>query len=277
MNDPYLSRSGGPCSCQPRSILGVRVLVLGGTAEARVLAAALAAAGVTVESSLAGRVSRPRLPEGAVRIGGFGGAVGLAGYLRRSGVTHLVDATHPFAATMSTHAVEAGREAGVPVLRLARPGWADRGDAATWHWVPTLEEMRTTAERLGSRPFVSTGRQTLPAFESWSDRQVLVRVVEPLTVSPPPRWTVIEDRGPYALDAERKLLSDHRIDVLLTKDSGGSYTSAKLRAAAELGVPVVALRRPPAVPGAVEVTSVEACVERLLSGGPAPSRCRASR
>lgn len=267
---PYPSRLGGPCFSQRRSILGVRVLVLGGTAEARALAAALVAAGVDIESSLAGRVSRPRLPEGAVRIGGFGGAAGLAGYLRRSGVTHLVDATHPFAATMSTHAVEAGREVGVPVLRLARPGWVDREDAATWHWLSTLAEMRTTAERLGSRPFVSTGRQTLPAFESWFDRQVLVRVVEPLTDSPPPRWTVIEDRGPYAVDDERTLLSDHRIDVLLTKDSGGSYTSAKLLAAAELGVPVVVLARPPAEPGAVEVTSVEACVEWLLSAAPAP-------
>lgn len=247
----------------------MRVLVLGGTGEARALAAALAAAGVAFESSLAGRVARPRLPAGVVRIGGFGGADGLAAYIGRNGVSHLVDATHPFAATMSTNAVEAGRAAGVPVLRLARPGWANRPDAAAWHWVSTLDEMRTTAERLGSRPFVSTGRQTLPAFDSWSERDVLVRIVEPLAVTPPPRWTVIEDRGPYTLDGELELLSDQRVDVLLTKDSGGSYTCAKLSAAAGLGVPVVVLRRPPAFPGAVEVTSVDACVERLLAAAAA--------
>lgn len=246
----------------------VRVLVLGGTAEARALASALVVAGLSFESSLAGRVSWPRLPAGDVRIGGFGGAEGLARYMARSGVTHLVDATHPFAATMSANVVGAGLVTGVPVLRLARAGWADRPDATYWHWVSTLEEMRTTAERLGSRPFVSTGRQTLPAFEFWSDRDVLVRVVEPLTDAPPGRWTVIRDRGPYVVEAELRLLLDHRIDVLLTKDSGGSYTSAKLDAAAELETPVVILHRPPAQPGAVEVTSVEACVARLRAAAP---------
>lgn len=246
----------------------VRVLVLGGTAEARALASALAVAGLSFESSLAGRVSRPRLPAGDVRIGGFGGAEGLARYIARSGVTHLVDATHPFAATMSANVVGAGLVTGVPVLRLARPGWADRPDATSWHWVSTLDEMLTTTERLGSRPFISTGRQTLPAFGSWSDRDVLVRVVEPLSVVPPPRWTVVQDRGPYAVEAELRLLRDHGIDVLLTKDSGGSFTCAKLSAAAELGTPVVVLLRPPTLPGVVEVTSVEACVARLLAAAP---------
>jgi len=223
----------------------VRILLLGGTAEARALAAGLDGAGLPFESSLAGRVSRPRLPVGDVRTGGFGGAEGLARYIDHRGVTHVVDATHPFAVTMSAHAVEAGLETGVPVLRLARPGWAGRPDASSWHWVSTLDEMRTTAERLGSRPFVTTGRQTLWAFESWSGRDVLVRVVDPLTGAAPDRWTVLEDRGPYAAADERELLSQHRIDVLLTKDSGGSYTCAKLGAAGELGIPVVVLRRPP--------------------------------
>ncbi|MEO3936953.1 cobalt-precorrin-6A reductase [Dermatophilaceae bacterium Soc4.6] len=246
----------------------MRILVLGGTAEARALASSLDAAGVPFESSLAGRVSRPRLPVGPVRIGGFGGAEGLARYIDDRGVTHVVDATHPFAVTMSAHAVEAGLQTAAPVLRLARPGWEGRPDASSWHWVSTLDEMRTTAERLGSRPFVSTGRQTLEAFGSWAGRNVLVRVVEPLTGTPPDCWTVIEDRGPYVAPDEREMLSRHGIDVLLTKDSGGSYTSAKLGAASELGIPVVVLRRPRTQPGAVELTSVEACVERLLAAAP---------
>lgn len=250
---------------QRRSIVTVRVLVLGGTAEARSLAAALEAAGIVFESSLAGRVSRPRLPVGPVRIGGFGGADGLARYVDRAEVTHIVDATHPFAANMSANAVAAGRATGVPVLRLSRPGWGQRPDATSWLWEPTLQAMRATAERLGCRPFISSGRQTLAAFASWTDRAVLVRVVEPLGVSPPPRWTVVEDRGPYTVDGELELMGAHDVDVLLTKDSGGSYTSAKLDAAERLGIPVVVLSRPAAVPGAAEVTSVAACVERLLA------------
>ena len=193
-------------------------------------------------------------------------AAGLASHLRDTGVTHLVDATHPFAATMSAHAVDAGRATGIPVLRLARPGWGSRPDAAAWHWEPTLDAMRATAETLGERPFISSGRQTLPAFAPWSDRDVTVRVVEPLDNPAPPRWTVLEDRGPYRLDGELALLRDHRIDVLLTKDSGGSYTSAKLDAAAHLGIPVVVLSRPSTLPGAAEVSSVDACVEQLLAG-----------
>lgn len=228
------------------------------------MASALVAAHVSVESSLAGRVSRPRLPVGEVRIGGFGGAEGLSDYLREYGVTTLIDATHPFAARMSANAVAAGQAVGVPVIRLARPGWSEHPDAAAWAWEPTLEALRATAERLGSRPFISSGRQTLPAFASWTDRDVLVRVVEPLDAPPPPRWTVIESRGPHSLDAELTLLRTHRVDVLVTKDSGGSYTSAKLDAAQRQNVPVVILRRPPVLPGAIEVTSVDECVERLL-------------
>ena len=117
-------------------------------------------------------------------------------------------------------------------------------DASGWHWAQGLDEARELAEGLGERPFVTTGRQTLPAFAGWADREVLVRVVEPLSEAPPQRWTVIRDRGPYVLEAELALLREYRVDVLLTKDSGGSYTSAKLDACAQLGIPLVVLRRP---------------------------------
>ncbi|GAB3112012.1 cobalt-precorrin-6A reductase [Janibacter alkaliphilus] len=250
--------SGGAVSGAAR-----RVLLLGGTAEARALAARLVDDGIEVTSSLAGRVSRPRLPVGEVRIGGFGGVDGLVAALRDGGVTHLVDATHPFAATMTAHAAAAAERAGVPVLRLARPGWRERPDAASWSWVGDVDAARERAETLGGRPFVTTGRQSLGRYAGWTDRPVLVRVVEPLTEPVPAGWSVLEARGPYDVTGERELMTRHRVDVLLTKDSGGSYTAAKLDAAAELGVPVVVVSRPSPPAGLREVPDVAAVLAWL--------------
>lgn len=220
------------------------VLVLGGTNEARTLAQALADQGLDIESSLAGRVSSPRLPVGRVRIGGFGGALGLAGYLREQAITHLVDATHPFAAQMSANAVAAvGKVHGVELIRLARPGWSGHRDAAKWHWVSDLAAGREAVERLGRRPFVTTGRQSVPCYEGLNAEHVLLRVVDPMD-PPGPDWTVVHDRGPYAVTSEKALMRDHGVDVVVTKDSGGDYTGAKLDAAAALGIPVVVVSRP---------------------------------
>lgn len=221
----------------------MRVLVLGGTSDGAALAAALDGAGVRFVSSLAGRLATPRMPVGAVRVGGFGGVGGLAAFIAEVGITHVIDATHPFAAQMRMNARAACAELGVPLLRLARPGWASHPHAASWQWVADLDEAREAAERAGERPFLTTGRQTLHAFEPWRDRAVLVRVIERLADAPP-RWTVLYDRGPYTMEGELDLLRDHRVDVLLTKDSGGASTSAKLDACAQLGVPVVVLKRP---------------------------------
>jgi len=246
----------------------VKVLLLGGTAEARELADRLNCAGVPFVSSLAGRVSRPRLPVGEVRIGGFGGPQGLRAYIVANDVTDVVDATHPFATTMAEHACQAAASAGVRLLRFARPGWSGRGDATGWHWASTLEEVREIASGLGRRPFVTSGRQTLGSFASWSERTVLIRVVEPVDELLPPSWMIIHDRGPYVVAGEIELMSEHAIDVLITKDSGGDYTSAKLDAAAALGVPVVVLSRPVRPSGLTEVSSVGACVESLLRPPP---------
>ncbi|KGN36799.1 cobalt-precorrin-6A reductase [Knoellia subterranea] len=244
-----------------------RVLLLGGTAEARALAAALVDAGVEVVSSLAGRVSRPRLPVGEVRVGGFGGVEGLAGEIARGGFTHLVDATHPFAVGMTANAGAAARFAGVPCLRLARPGWAGHPDAGSWHWVSDYEAARAVAESLRARrPFVTTGRQTLQHYASWADRDAVVRVVEPLDADAPARWTVVLDRGPYDVAGETALMHEHALDVMLTKDSGGDYTAAKLTAARELGVPVVVVKRPEVPVGLDEVASVPD-VLTWLNGG----------
>ncbi len=206
---------------------------------------------------MAGRVSQPRMPAGRIRIGGFGGAEGLADYLRADGVTHLVDATHPFAAGMRANAAHAAEASGVPLIRLARLGWAEHPDAGSWRWVASYDDAREAAASLGRRPFVTTGRQTLAHYASWTDRDVLVRVVELLDLAVPARWTVVLDRGPYRLAGELELLRAHGVDVLLTKDSGGAYTAAKLDAARELDVPVVVVARPPSLAGTTEVTTVD--------------------
>ena len=231
------------------------VLILGGTAEARRLAAALHAGGVPVVSSLAGRVSRPALPAGQVRTGGFGGAEGLADYLRRAQVRIVVDATHPFAARISANAAAAAGLTGVPLVRLQRPGWREHPDASRWSWVPDAAAARAAAAA-SQRPFLTTGRQSLPDFLPWSDRDVLARVVDPPEFPLPERWTLLLARGPYELPAELARLAGHGADALLTKDSGGDLTAAKLDAAGALGVPVVVIERPPPPPGVPLVTTV---------------------
>jgi precorrin-6A/cobalt-precorrin-6A reductase len=237
-----------------------RVLVLGGTGEARRLATALVDRGVDVLSSLAGRTAEPLLPPGGVRIGGFGGAEGLATWLREHPVRAVVDATHPFAATMTAHAAQAAAATGTALLRLQRPGWHERpGD--DWRWVDTLEE--AAAAVAGFRHvFVTTGRMGLGAFAGLT-QEVLVRSVDPPEPPLPPRTTVVLERGPFTIEEELALIRDHGVDVVVTKDSGGSLTEAKLTAARRLGVPVVVVRRPPLPPGVPVVTTVEEALQWL--------------
>lgn len=231
------------------------VLLLGGTTEAQQLAEQLVADGVAVVTSLAGGATRPRLPAGEVRIGGFGGAAGLASHLCSHGVIAVVDATHPFAATITANAAAACAQTGVPLLRLSRPSWAGRPDAAGWNWVDSPAQARLTAARLGDRVFLAIGRQSLAEFTDWDAPFVLARVIDPPTHPPPAGWQVVRARGPFGLDDELALLRHHRIDVLVTKDSGGP-TDAKLDAAHLLGVAVVCLRRPPSPAAVAEVATV---------------------
>jgi precorrin-6A/cobalt-precorrin-6A reductase len=229
------------------------ILVLGGTGEARELAGALDADGVPVTSSLAGRIKRPRLPAGAVRIGGFGGSEALARWLRDNGVTAVVDATHPFAERISASAAAACPRAGVPLLRLARPGWSERpGDR--WSWVDDLDAAAAAIPALGERVLLTTGRQGLPAFAALEDAWFLVRCVEPPEPPLPLRHQLLLDRGPYNLESELGLIDEHRIDLLITKDSGGTLTEAKLDATRLRGLPVIVIRRPPRLGGAAVST-----------------------
>ncbi|GAB3622438.1 cobalt-precorrin-6A reductase [Mariniluteicoccus endophyticus] len=238
------------------------VLVLGGTREARDLAARLADSGVRVVSSLAGRVSNPALPVGEVRVGGFGGVEGMRTYLEAEGVSAVADATHPFAATISANAVAACGEAGVPLVRLVRPGWETRDDARDWLWVDDISQACAAMEMMGERPFLTSGRQGLEHFAAWRDRWALVRVVEPLPADAWPAWTVLTTRGPFDFQSELKLMRDHDIEVLVTKNSGGSLTEPKLDAAARLGVGVVMVRRPVETADVV-VGTVDEAVTRL--------------
>ncbi|MET9534509.1 MULTISPECIES: cobalt-precorrin-6A reductase [unclassified Streptomyces] len=228
----------------------MHVLILGGTTEARRVAADLHP-GVRVTSSLAGRVARPVLPPGEVRIGGFGGAGGLAQWLREHEVDALIDATHPFAGTISFNAASAAATAHVPLLALRRPGWV-AGDADDWHPADSLEQAAAMLPALGHRIFLTTGRMGLAAFAALDGLWFLVRSVDAPLPPHPLHMETLLDRGPFALDGERALLRDHRIDVLVTKDSGGPATAAKLTAAREAGLPVVVVRRP-AVPEGVQV------------------------
>ncbi|MFF0221201.1 cobalt-precorrin-6A reductase [Streptomyces sp. NPDC004629] len=247
------------------------VLILGGTAEARLLAGELASVpGVRVTVSLAGRVTRPAPVAGDVRTGGFGGAEGLAAWLAERRVTAVVDATHPFAARITANAARAAAATGVPLVVLRRPGWQP-GDGDRWHLVASLAAAADTLPGLGRRAFVTTGRLGLAAFAHLAGVHLVVRSVEPPEPPLPPHAEVLLARGPFTAADETALLRRHRIDVLVTKDSGGAATAAKLTAARTLGLPVVVVRRPPLPAGVTAVPDVAAVLERLGRTPPRPT------
>ncbi len=231
----------------------MRVLLLGGTAEGRELAARLHPH-VDVISSLAGRVPDPALPVGPVRIGGFGGTDGLRRWLQDERIDAVVDATHPFAATMTAHAAEVCRELAMPHLVLARPPWDPGGAIVVASDTGAAE---TVAEQRFSRVFLTTGRSGVNAFAD-SDAWFLIRAVtEPDSALLPRHHQLVLSRGPYRYDDEFALLTKHRIDALVTKNSGGDMTRAKLDAAAALDIPVVMVARPRLPGGVTAVGTVQ--------------------
>lgn len=230
------------------------LLLLGGTYESRVLRDELAEAfpGWRVTTSLAGRVDSPGEVAGEVRVGGFGGVDGLVAWLAENDVSAVIDATHPFASRITANAAQACAAAEMPLLRLERPAW-EAGAADDWRHVADAREAAGLADTIGERLLVTIGRQEVSAFAdvaAWC----LLRCVDAPEAPLPARHEVLLDRGPYTLESERALIADRGIDVLVTKNSGGEATSAKLLAAREAGLPVVVIDRP-TLPDALDVAS----------------------
>lgn len=234
----------------------MRVLLLGGTAEARALAELLHPK-VDIISSLAGRVPNPALPVGPVRIGGFGGVEGLRTWLTESGVTAVVDATHPFAATITAHAASACAELDMPYVVLNRPPWDPAGATVV---ATDTEAAAIIAAKGYPRVFLTTGRSGVAAFAD-SDAWFLIRVVTAPDVAVlPPNHELVLSRGPYRYEDESELLRSRGIEVLVTKNSGGALTRAKLDAARALGVDVIVIERPSLPAGVQVVDSVQEAV-----------------
>lgn len=233
-----------------------KLLILGGSGEAAALARALDGdARFDVTLSLAGRTAEPlRLP-GRLHRGGFGGARGLAEYLTQQRFDCVVDATHPFAVQMKANAIAAATEAGVPLLAIRRPEWAPR-DGDNWIMTGSIEEAGAVLGEEPRRVFLTTGRMELAAFRAAAQHFYVLRSVEaPLTDELPPRVALITARGPFHVADETTLLKEHAVDVIVTKNSGGEATRAKLDAARALGLPVIMVRRPD-LPEALSVATV---------------------
>ena len=222
----------------------LNLLILGGTTEAMALGQRLALARVTGTMSLAGRVALPKHQPLPQRVGGFGGLAGLVQYLRDHRITHIVDATHPFAAQMSTHAVAAAAQTGIPLIALTRPAWVPQ-DGDTWQQVPDIAGAVAALARPAQRVLLAVGRIHLDDFAPNPQHHYVIRLVDPPRTPPPfPNHDVIISRGPFTPEADLALLRDHSIDLIVSKNSGGTGARAKIDAARVLGLPVVMIARP---------------------------------
>ena len=257
---------------------GRHLLILGGTGEAAALArGAVARFGdsVAVTTALAGRTRNPGPIAGEVRIGGFGGAAGLADYVINHRVDRLIDATHPFAATISRAARLAAEGTGVPRLVLRRPPWR-RHPLDRWIEVDSLAAAALLVGRVGQRAWLTIGAGPLAAFAPATGVRFVVRLIDPPRQQLPLRYCqVVLGRGPFSVAEERHLLRRYAIDVVVSRASGGAATEAKLIAARELGLPVIMVRRPPPEPGPA-VETVEAALDWLAGPGGLPQATRMS-
>ncbi|OXT00486.1 cobalt-precorrin-6A reductase [Notoacmeibacter marinus] len=235
------------------------ILILGGTADARKLAVALAGKGTNVTLSLAGVTLSPRDQGVPTRVGGFGGADGLAVHLHEQRIELLIDATHPYATTISRNAEIAAAKSNTPILALRRAPWRpEAGDM--WY---EAGDLKAALAIIGSEPkrlFVALGRKEIAPLATAPQHLYLIRSVDPVDAALlPPKHETILDRGPFALDGERQLLQNHRIDAVVCKNSGGTAAYAKLRAARALGLPVHMLNRPP-LPDVPQGSDVETVI-----------------
>lgn len=238
----------------------MRILILGGTADARELADRLTDLGHDVTTSLAGRTRKPAMPAGHLRVGKFGGVPGLVAYLKAAGIERLVDATHPYAGQISVNAVGAAEASGVPLVRYMRPRWEEPA-GAKWLNVPTVGAA-AKALPAGANVFITTGHDGLEKFVARDDCRMIARLIEPPTIELGPVWW-LQDTPPYGLEDERALFAEHGFTHLVTKNSGGDATWAKIEVARERGMQVIMVARPVYGP-AVEVGSVEDAVRMVV-------------
>jgi precorrin-6A/cobalt-precorrin-6A reductase len=242
------------------------LLILGGTTEATTLARLAADNGIAGTVSFAGRVERPRRQPLPQRVGGFGGVQGLVDYLGTHRITHLVDATHPFAAQISRNAVAACAQAGVPMVALTRAAWRPQaGD--TWTHVRDIAGAVAALDRPAMHVMLAVGRMHLPEFAPNPQHSYLLRLVDAPEVPPPfPHHHVVVDRGPFSLEGDRALMTEHGIDLVVSKNAGGTGAAAKLAAARALGLPVVMIDRP-ALPVRTEVSVPQDVLDWVVHDG----------
>jgi precorrin-6A/cobalt-precorrin-6A reductase len=234
----------------------MRALLLGGTGDANALAEALVRAGIDAIYSYAGRTQIPLKHALPIRIGGFGGAVGFADYIRQMRITHVIDATHPFAAEMSRHAVEASAATCTPLIAVERAPWM-RSVGDNWIEVANIEAAVGALPDAAARVFLAIGRQHIAPFAAKPQHGYTLRLVDaPEAALPLPNAEVIVSRGPFTLEGDRKLMASRRIDILVARNSGGTGARAKIDAARELGIPVILIARP-ALPERTRAESVE--------------------
>jgi len=265
-------RSGGQFAPSSAMATPLRVLILGGTTEAATLAKLIAGDGrLEATLSLAGRTSRPRPQPLPTRIGGFGGPDGLASFIEEKAIDVVIDATHPFADQISANAVAACGRTGIPLASIVRPAWQAE-PADRWQLVGTAEE---AAAALGSSPrrvFLSLGRLDLHVFAPASQHHYIARTIDPPQQQElPTDIRFVQARGPFDLAGETRLLRDEKIDIVVSKNSGGTATYAKIAAARQLGLSVVMIARPLKAAGHVVHSAEQAIAwlgQRLHDAGP---------
>ncbi|SDC37349.1 cobalt-precorrin-6A reductase [Ruegeria marina] len=220
------------------------LLILGGTTEANALARAVAEAGLNATYSYAGRVEDPRAQPIPTRVGGFGGILGLADYIRANNVTHVIDATHPFAAQMSANACAACARTGTPLAALTRPAWV-AGSGDDWRHVPDIAGAVAALDGPPQRVFLAVGRMHLQDFAAQPQHDYLLRLVDaPAGPLPLPKAEVVVSRGPFTREGDKALMEIHKTQLVVSKNAGGTGARAKLDAARDLGLPVLMIDRP---------------------------------
>ena len=229
------------------------------------MARAVADRGLQATLSYAGRVTNPRAQPLPTRVGGFGGVDGLVSYLRDHDITHLIDATHPFAAQMSSNAVAAAAEVGIPLAALTRPPWqAETGD--NWTHVPDIPAAAQALAGSPRRAMLALGRLHLAEFSTQPQHHYLLRLVDQPQDLPLPNTTVIVARGPFDVADDTALMRDHRIDVVVSKNAGGTGAQAKIHAARALNIPMIMIDRP-ALPDRTEIATLAGIFDWLDHAG----------